>query len=391
MKLGRFIGCMTGTSVDGLDLALIDVTHPTGADEALDENVTVVAACTLPLPSTLRDALLRCAQPDHSSVELLGACDAALGEFIGTAINHWLRSLSVEPSSIRAIGSHGQTVRHRPSGGIASAEIDEPFTVQIGDPNHIAELTGIDTIADFRRRDMAAGGQGAPLAPAFHQVLFGDRLARPCIVNIGGISNISPLDGSFSGFDSGPGNCLMDEWFSQHHHDADVSFDLGGAWAASGRVDKALLEQMLSDPFFRAPAPKSTGREYFNQAWINAQITSSQRQIAPQDVQATLAALTAQSIAQAITAQMPDVQNVPVCGGGRRNEHVLGALKQALTSAGSSSSHVAATEHWEIDGDSVEAAAFGWLAYRRIYALSGNLVAVTGATGARVLGAIYPA
>ena len=391
MRLGRFIGCMTGTSVDGLDLALIDVTHPNGADEALDENVTVVAANTLPLPKTLRDALLLCAQPDHSSVELLGACDAALGEFIGISINHWLRSLGVESSSIRAIGSHGQTVRHRPSGGIASTEIDNPFTLQIGDPNQIAELTGIDTVADFRRRDMAAGGQGAPLAPAFHQVLFGDRLTRPCVVNIGGISNISPLDGSFSGFDSGPGNCLMDEWFSQHHQDSEVSFDLGGAWAASGRLDKSLLEQMLDDPFFSASAPKSTGREYFNQAWLNAQITSSQRQIAPQDVQATLAALTALSIAQAITAQMPDVQNVPVCGGGRRNEHLLGVLKEALARTGSLSSCVAATEHWGIDGDSVEAAAFGWLAYRRVYALSGNLVAVTGAMGSRVLGAIYPA
>ena len=386
MKLGTFVGCMTGTSVDALDLALIEVSQPTGPKPSFNEEVTVTQAQTVPLPEILRDALLACGQPDRSSVDLLGQCDGLLGSFIGESILQWLNTLDVEPASVTAIGSHGQTVRHRPPGAT-----DQPFTLQIGDPNCIAELTGIDTVADFRRRDMAAAGQGAPLAPAFHRVLFNKLDGQPCILNIGGISNISPLRGHHGGYDTGPGNCLMDEWYAAHHtDDRAVRFDASGAWAASGKVNDALLTSLLKDPYFSLSPPKSTGREYFNRAWLKPHLEQCHGEIAKQDVQATLAELTAITIADGICASLPDVSHVPVCGGGRLNMHVLERLKRALHARGRRQCVVEPTEYWGVDGDAIEAAAFAWLAYRRVYLLPGNLTQATGAEGPRVLGAIYP-
>lgn len=386
MKLGTFVGCMTGTSVDALDLALIEVSQPTGPKPSFNEEVTVTHAQTVPLPEILRDALLACGQPDRSSVDLLGQCDGLLGSFIGESILQWLNTLDVEPASVTAIGSHGQTVRHRPPGAT-----DQPFTLQIGDPNCIAELTGIDTVADFRRRDMAAAGQGAPLAPAFHRVLFNKLDGQPCILNIGGISNISPLRGHHGGYDTGPGNCLMDEWYAAHHtDDRAVRFDASGAWAASGKVNDALLTSLLKDPYFSLSPPKSTGREYFNRAWLKPHLEQCHGEIAKQDVQATLAELTAITIADGICASLPDVSHVPVCGGGRLNMHVLERLKRALHARGRRQCVVEPTEYWGVDGDAIEAAAFAWLAYRRVYLLPGNLTQATGAEGPRVLGAVYP-
>lgn len=386
MKLGTFVGCMTGTSVDALDLALIEVSQPTGPKPSFNEEVTVTHAQTVPLPEILRDALLACGQPDRSSVDLLGQCDGLLGSFIGESILQWLNTLDVEPASVTAIGSHGQTVRHRPPGAT-----DQPFTLQIGDPNCIAELTGIDTVADFRRRDMAAAGQGAPLAPAFHRVLFNKLDGQPCILNIGGISNISPLRGHHGGYDTGPGNCLMDEWYAANHtDDRAVRFDASGAWAASGKVNDALLTSLLKDPYFSLSPPKSTGREYFNRAWLKPHLEQCHGEIAKQDVQATLAELTAITIADGICASLPDVSHVPVCGGGRLNMHVLERLKRALHARGRRQCVVEPTEYWGVDGDAIEAAAFAWLAYRRVYLLPGNLTQATGAEGPRVLGAVYP-
>ena len=386
MKLGTFVGCMTGTSVDALDLALIEVSQPTGPKPSFNEDVTVTHAQTVPLPEILRDALLACGQPDRSSVDLLGQCDGLLGSFIGESILQWLNTLDVEPASVTAIGSHGQTVRHRPPGAT-----DQPFTLQIGDPNCIAELTGIDTVADFRRRDMAAAGQGAPLAPAFHRVLFNKLDGQPCILNIGGISNISPFGGHHGGYDTGPGNCLMDEWYAAHHtDDRAVRFDASGAWAASGKVNDALLTSLLKDPYFSLSPPKSTGREYFNRAWLKPHLEQCHGEIAKQDVQATLAELTAITIADGICASLPDVSHVPVCGGGRLNMHVLERLKRALHARGRRQCVVEPTEYWGVDGDAIEAAAFAWLAYRRVYLLPGNLTQATGAEGPRVLGAVYP-
>ena len=386
MKLGTFVGCMTGTSVDALDLALIEVSQPTGPKPSFNEEVTVTHAQTVPLPEILRDALLACGQPDRSSVDLLGQCDGLLGSFIGESILQWLNTLDVEPASVTAIGSHGQTVRHRPPGAT-----DQPFTLQIGDPNCIAELTGIDTVADFRRRDMAAAGQGAPLAPAFHRVLFNKLDGQPCILNIGGISNISTFGGHHGGYDTGPVNCLMDEWYAANHtDDRAVRFDASGAWAASGKVNDALLTSLLKDPYFSLSPPKSTGREYFNRAWLKPHLEQCHGEIAKQDVQATLAELTAITIADGICASLPDVSHVPVCGGGRLNMHVLERLKRALHARGRRQCVVEPTEYWGVDGDAIEAAAFAWLAYRRVYLLPGNLTQATGAEGPRVLGAVYP-
>lgn len=384
---GLFVGCMTGTSVDGLDLALIRVSEPADWGSSQRETVEVVAAETLPLPSDLQNALLTCGQPESSSVELLGSCDSWLGDFIGQSIRHWLAKIGVALDRVTAIGSHGQTVRHRPPGSS-----NHPFTLQIGDPNRIAEVTGIQTIADFRRRDMAAGGQGAPLAPAFHQVVFGHLGPQTCVVNIGGISNLSPLDGSSQGFDSGPGNCLMDEWYRLHHATVGaLGYDAGGEWAAGGQCDYDLLNRFTEDPYFTKAPPKSTGREYFNLRWIEQCVTPMDgHQRSAQNLQATLLELTARSIAQSIASVMNNARFVPICGGGRLNTHLMARIEANLTESGNDC-EVKATEYWNVDGDAIEASAFAWLAYRRSYNLTGNLSAATGAEGERVLGAIYPA
>ena len=383
---GLFVGCMTGTSVDGLDLALTRIHPPSSDGDDQHETLEVIAAKTLPLPSDLQKALLACGQPESSDVELLGSCDSWLGDFIGQSIRDWLSSINIASGHITAIGSHGQTVRHRPP-----STTDHPFTLQIGDPNRIAEATRIQTVADFRRRDMAAGGQGAPLAPAYHQVVFGHLGSQTCVVNIGGISNLSPLDGSHQGFDSGPGNCLMDEWYRRHHGKTDADgYDAGGTWAAEGRCDTGLLNHWLTDPYFTKAPPKSTGREYFNLSWLERIGSPSDRPSASaQDLQATLAELTACSIARSITAAMNAPRFVPVCGGGRLNTHLMTRIRANLLELGHDCD-VEATEHWGVDGDALEASAFAWLAYRRVCNLTGNLSAATGAQGGRILGAVYP-
>ncbi len=364
----EYIGCISGTSVDGLDVAHLSIDPDTGALE-------LGAATTVPLPETLRDDLLRLANPSADEMELLGRCDTALGRFVGEAINTFIDSNALARSAIRAIGSHGQTVRHRPPPAHGP---NEAFTLQIGDPNAIAELTGITTVADFRRRDMAAGGQGAPLVPPFHHALFARELRDGCtvVVNIGGISNVSLLGTtSISGYDTGPGNCLMDLWTSRHLHQP---YDADGAWAAGGTVIAALLDEFLTDPYFAAPAPKSTGREYFNAAWLDAHDTSVHK---PVDVQATLTALTARTVASAFP---DDTAAVVLCGGGRLNGHLVAALAQA------SAAPVTSCDALGVNGDAIEAAAFAWLAHQRLAHATGNAPAVTGAKGERVLGAVYP-
>ena len=384
MTYGNYVGCMTGTSVDGLDLALIEVS-PLNLSKGVKEAIVLLNAQTRPLPEALRNSLLACGQPDQSNVDLLGECDTQLGHFIGTSIADWLKSLGIPAGTIQAIGSHGQTVRHRPPKTLGTA-----FTLQIGDPNHIAEITGIDTVADFRRRDMAAGGQGAPLAPAFHKVLFGDTAMATCVVNIGGISNISPLNERGGGFDTGPGNCLLDSWFCQHHPNHSKSYDPSGAWAASGKVHDGLLRRMLEDAYFSKRPPKSTGREYFNMAWLKSHLQALPDNPPAADVQATLSQLTATSLAAAIIDTMPDVRDVPICGGGRGNDHLMRNVQAALNPREQADVRVMPCEAWGFDGDAIEAAAFAWLAYRRVAALKGNQPDVTGAMGERVLGALYP-
>ncbi|RPH92039.1 MAG: anhydro-N-acetylmuramic acid kinase [Lysobacterales bacterium] len=365
MSAPLFLGAISGTSVDGLDLALIE-----GGEHPRIRN-----GRTYPLPQTLRTTLLRLGQPGGDDLDTLGAADTALGRFIGSTALRFLEDCGVVAADIVAFGTHGQTVRHRPNG-------PDPFTLQIGDPNTIAELTGITTVADFRRRDMAAGGQGAPLVPPFHRALFHVEGEDRAILNIGGIANLTLLPGNpeqaVTGFDTGPGNGLMDAWIVDRRQ---TPFDTDGAWGLTGRVDRGLLGLLCQDPFFAAAPPKSTGREYFNLAWLDQHLGASA--IADADVQATLRVLTARTIRDALEHWGPTAARVIVCGGGRLNQALLAELLQQFDQP------VDTAEDHGVDGDSIEAAAFAWLAYRTINGLPGNEPAVTGAGQRRVLGAIY--
>ena len=352
---------MTGTSVDGLDLALIEV-----AGSA----VQLIAQRTVSLPSALRKTLLELGQGIGANLDALGEADAALGQFIGEAARDFIASQGLAASAVRAIGSHGQTVRHRPDGHNA-------FTLQIGDPNRIAELTGLTTVADFRRRDLAAGGQGAPLAPGFHAALFSHARERRTVANIGGISNITRLGTPLLGFDTGPGNALMDSWCAQHQG---AAYDEDGRWAATGRVDEPLLEALLSDPYLAQAPPKSTGREHYNLEWLGERLRPALR---PEDVQRTLLEFTAASIANAVANWAPETERIIVCGGGRLNALLL----QRLSALANASVDTADQHGW--DGDAIEAAAFAWLAHQRLNGEPANVPSVTGAAGPRIIGAVY--
>ena len=368
-----YVGCMTGTSVDGLDLALIKID---------DANTTIIAADTLALPDSLRQDLLALGQPEGDDIDLLGSCDQALGQFTATAIMTFIQRLGYDRKSIRAIGSHGQTIRHRPPRNSQTA-----FTLQIGDPNVIAEITEITTVADFRRRDVAAGGHGAPLVPRFHAELFGKKIPDACVLNIGGISNVSLLSENLTGFDTGPGNGLLDQWCQRHQG---VPYDGSGVWSGTGKVNDALLAALLAEPFFSAQPPKSTGREYFNLRWLEQVAQAHALSLKPtQDVQATLAQLTATTIVESLRDWGGELQTLIVCGGGRLNDDLMRRLRQASMQYANTPDIVEPSEYWGIDGDAIEAAAFAWLAHRRLARLPGNVPRVTGASSERVLGAIY--
>ncbi|XOV83443.1 MAG: anhydro-N-acetylmuramic acid kinase [bacterium] len=363
----RYLGCISGTSVDGLDIALIEIDA--------DNRVTIGSAGTTDFPCALRQTLLALGQPGADDLDLLGRCDAELGEFIGHALVRFMDTHQIDPDSITAIGSHGQTVRHRPAG----PGHRYGFTTQIGDPNYIAEITGIPTVADFRRRDMAAGGQGAPLVPPFHQVLFGQSAEPTVVLNIGGISNISILGDTPSGFDTGPGNALMDAWCAQHTGEP---YDLNGHWSSTGTVDQHLLQALLADAYFALAPPKSTGREYFNLDWLSPHLEQTNATAA--DIQATLVALTAGCTAEALSRYAPAARALVVCGGGRLNSALMQALRQHCRA------DVIPSEALGIGGDDIEAALFGWLAHQRLNNSIGSEPAVTGARGGRILGALYP-
>jgi anhydro-N-acetylmuramic acid kinase len=364
---GLFIGVMTGTSVDGLDIALVrDSIRP-----------EILSGRTFPLPEPLRNALLTLAHDlPAATIDTLGHSDAALGEFTARSVLAFLVSESLDTSMITAIGSHGQTIRHRPRSTPA-------FTLQIGDPHRIAEMTGITTVSDFRRRDIAAGGQGAPLVPVFHQALFADTKERRIVLNIGGIANVTGLlpGRPLTGFDTGPGNALLDLWVQEHRA---LRMDEDGQWASTGKSDSQLLRFALEDPYFSMRPPKTTGREYFNRAWLGALLQRIGHRLNPEDVQASLVDLVVRSIVRAISEFYGDIHRLIVCGGGRRNSELIRRLREAATFP------VDPSEDWGVDGDSLEAAAFAWLAAR---ALSGEAVgepAVTGASAKRVLGVVYP-
>jgi anhydro-N-acetylmuramic acid kinase len=362
-----YVGLMSGTSMDGIDAALLRFG---------ERRCVTVATCAFPYPSPLRERLLSASgSADGLGLDEIGRLDTDVGRCFRDAALELLSSSGTDAASVEAIGSHGQTLRHRPRD-------PAPFSMQIGDPNIIAVGTGITTVADFRRRDVALGGQGAPLAPAFHHWLFADKRASRCVLNVGGIANLTvlPRNGPVTGFDTGPGNTLLDAWIRRHRNSA---FDQDGAWASSGNVDDALLTSMLDDPYFGEPPPKTTGFEYFNLDWIERHLGG--RDLAPQDVQATLLSLTARSIAAAVSNTVDDVRELFVCGGGVNNKALMRALAASLPGM-----HVDSTAALGLAPDWVEAAAFAWLASRTLQGKTGNLPSVTGAREAAILGCVYP-
>jgi anhydro-N-acetylmuramic acid kinase len=367
-----FIGLMSGTSLDGIDAALLK-TDETG--------LSIVATCFHPFSGKLRQELLELCSSGPDEISRLGQVDRALGYCFADAAIKLLAESGHRAGQVTAIGCHGQTVRHCPPDSSTGRE--QAFTLQIGDPNTIAQQTGITTIADFRRRDIAAGGQGAPLVPAFHRAAFGSKTGDRIIVNIGGMANISVLrtDGSVTGFDTGPGNVLMDFWIAKHKSE---KFDENGNWAARGEVNPALLQQLLDTPYFALPPPKSTGRELFNPPWLETLLSGFHEPPGPIDVQRTLLELTATSIANAIRELNLGGPHVFLCGGGAHN-HVLTSRLEALLHPRT----VASTATLGIDPDWVEAAAFAWLAKQTLEGGPGNIPAVTGAESPVVLGAIY--
>jgi anhydro-N-acetylmuramic acid kinase len=367
---GRYLGLISGTSADAIDAALLQFDG---------DSIRVIAAHATPYPDSLRAAVLALATRDASaSLEDLGRLDTAIGSAFADAAVALLESHDIARGSITAIGSHGQTLRH-------GADSSPPFTLQIGDPNTIAERTGITTVADFRRRDVAAGGQGAPLVPAFHAAVFAAPGEARAILNLGGIANLTLLPGdggAVLGFDTGTANCLMDAWSQR---ELGLARDERGERAAGGDVLPDLLARLLDDPYFARRPPKSSGREYFNLQWLQSRLGDTAR-AATDDILATLCEFSAATIADALHRELPHATGVWACGGGVHNVALMRRLGVRLRGV-----PLASTAAQGIDPDFVEASAFAWLARETLAGRPGNLASVTGARGPRVLGAIYPA
>ncbi len=362
-----FIGLMSGTSLDGIDAVLVCIDG---------SQIKQLAAISHTLPEALKQQLEALTLPGDNEIERVAVAEPAFAKESASAVKSLLQHSGYAPEQIKAIGSHGQTIRHRPEKG---------YTLQIGDPSLIAELTGITVVGDFRRRDVAAGGQGAPLVPAFHKAVFHHNNENRVIVNIGGMANLTLLSKDnnipVTGFDTGPGNILMDFWTQQH---LGQPYDENGDWSASGSTDQTLLKHFLNEPYFSQPTPKSTGRELFNPQWLTTQLTHFSH-LPANTVSATLCQLTATSIAQHIDDYAPDTKAVYVCGGGARNKTLMDMLSHELRHC-----RLESTSSIGIEPDWVEAVAFAWLASQTLSGLAGNLPEVTGARGLRVLGAIYP-
>ena len=371
MTMQLFIGLMSGTSLDGVDGVLAEFS---GGKPRL------VQSCYAAFPPELRSELMALQSPGGDEIRREALAANLLVDVYANCVAQLLRQADVKAEKVSAIGCHGQTVRHNPLRG---------YTRQANNPALLAERCGIDVVADFRSRDVAAGGHGAPLVPAFHRAVFGAEGRMRVVANVGGMSNISILDGmdeKVIGFDTGPGNVFLDLWAAQH---LGQPYDAGGQWAAGGRVVPRMLAAMLAEPFFALPPPKSTGRDLFDPVWLLRQL-APHPQAASQDVQATLCALTAATLAEAIAKHAAKAQEVYVCGGGAYNTALLGNLQQELGAQGSAAL-VSSTDALGIAPNHVEALAFAWLAERFIARESGNLPTVTGARGPRILGALYPA
>ena len=364
-----YVGVMSGTSLDGVDVAIVDFSQ---------FPPQVLHCQSNPYPEAMHQALRELCQSQSTTLDTLFSLDAQLGEHYAAEVEGALKSAALDPDRIAAVGSHGQTIRHSPDSATA-------YTVQIGDPNRLAALCGITTVADFRRKDIALGGQAAPLAPAFHQFLFRSESEDRVVINIGGIANITRLaadPGSpVLGFDTGPGNTLLDFWISRQ---LGKKFDDGGGWARSGSPVDSMLNQMLtSEPYFVLSAPKSTGTEYFNPNWLSPFLRDD---YAAEDVQATLVELTAVTLAEAIRGLPAMPANCYVCGGGAHNTYLLERIARAIPECG-----VQTTAALGLDPDYVEATAFAWLARERINLRTGSIAEVTHARRAAILGGVYAA
>ena len=361
-----YIGLMSGTSMDGIDAALVDFSSA---------HTHILATHTEPYPGTLHEQLIAALELQDPHKENLAELDNAVGRSFARATRRLLADTGIEPAWIKAIGSHGQTIRHEPNAA-------KPYSLQIGNPEIIAAETGIDVIANFRSADIKAGGQGAPLVPAFHKAIFSTAAENRVVVNIGGIANITVLPAdpaiAVTGFDTGPGNTLMDAWARQH---LDKPMDAGGQWAAGGRCDAQLLQMLSGDDYFSMAPPKSTGREYFNLDWLSG--FSVVNKLAAEDVQATLCSLTARTIIESIAKYAPKTQRLLVCGGGIHNLCLMQQLSTGLPGTA-----VESTAQYGLDPDWVEAVAFAWLAKQKLEARPGNLPEVTGAIRPVILGTL---
>lgn len=370
---GVYLGLMSGTSMDGVDGVAVRFAH--------DSAPVVLAEAFVHFTEGMRDALFSLQQPGDNEIERAALAANGLAARYAVCCHELLRAGNLSADDVRAIGAHGQTVRHRPEKG---------YTVQIQNAALLAELARIDVIADFRSRDVASGGQGAPLVPAFHATIFGAQDETRVVVNLGGISNVTilpvPGSGDVRGFDCGPANALVDLWAERH---LGKPYDENGQFAASGTPDRALLDVLLDEPYFAQQPPKSTGRDLFNAQWLDARLKGFEA-LRPEDVQATLVALTAVTVAREIERYAMDCRTVYVCGGGARNPVMLDALRDALADGGLGGVPVATTDVLGVPPHHVEPLAFAWLAMRHVARKPGNMPSVTGAAGERVLGTCYP-
>jgi anhydro-N-acetylmuramic acid kinase len=364
-----FAGVMSGTSLDGVDAVIADFAPKSG------KPCETLGAAHIGFPSLLRDELLALQQPGNNELARAGAAANMLAELYSEAIARALAAAKIAAGNVLAAGVHGQTLRHRP---------DRGFTVQLNNPARVAEKSGMVVVADFRSRDVAAGGQGAPLVPAFHAALFGRPDRHRVIVNVGGIANITdlPPGGTVHGFDTGPGNVLSDLWCARNRG---TTFDAQGAWAATGTANPALLDVLLADPFFSAPPPKSTHRDKFNLQWLEERLAAAHIDDEAENIQATLVALTARTIGDAVRAYAPAASEIVVCGGGANNATLMKDLAGEVAPR-----KVLTTARDGVPVEQVEALAFAWLAREALAGRPANLPEVTGAKGKRVLGAIYP-
>lgn len=367
MQQSLYIGVMSGTSLDGIDIALVNISA---------NNISLIAGDCYPIPEKLKKDLLILCEQKQTCLQKLGEIDHQLGQLYASTINHFIKKHNI--NDVIAIGCHGQTIYHSPNS-------EQPFTMQIGDSNIIAAKTNITTVADFRRKDMAFGGQGAPLVPAFHQAIFATPDKNRIILNIGGISNITALipNQSVIGYDTGPGNVLLDSWIMTH---LGLSYDEEGNWAKTGKINQQLLNEFLTESYFQLPYPKSTGRELFNLNWLEQKL--AKYTISAQDVQTTLVELTVKATVDQLV-NLPNINQLPcellVCGGGAKNQLIMQRFTKLLPNW-----LITTTDNFGISSDYMEAMAFAWLAYCRMNNLTSNIPSVTGATQSVSLGVIYP-